>query len=362
MPRVYFDADIDPAPLRRCRIAVIGYGAQGRAQALNLRDSGCDVVVGLRPRSGHRANARRDRVRVAEIAAAARLADLVMMLVPDEAQGALYRDVVAPAMKPGAALGFSHGFAVHFGDIPRRRGQSGPSPREFILVAPKGPGTTLRRLYGEGKGLPALVAAEPASSSRAWALALAYAAAIGSGRAGILRTTFRDETVTDLFGEQAVLTGGMAELARAAFETLVARGYPPEVAYIECVQEVRGLAEVIFERGVAGMREVISSPAAWGGLRSGRALVDRGVRARLAAILDDVEAGGTRRYLRRLTPADKRALHARERAMPMERTGRWVRRTLRWSGTEEPAKSSRVRGRATAQGRRARRLRNPKGA
>lgn len=297
-----------------------------------------DVIVGLRPGSRRRAAARRDRVPCRDIAAAVTAADLVMMLVPDEVQGALWRDEVRPAMRSGAVLGFSHGFAVHFGDITRRAGDA-----PFILVAPKGPGSLLRRRYVEGGGLPALAACEPASSRMAWRLALAYARAIGCARAGVLRTTFRDETVTDLFGEQAVLTGGMAELARAAFDTLVAAGYPPEIAYIECVQEVRGLADLLFTRGIAGMREVVSSPAAWGGLRAGRVIIDRGTRARMRRILREVESGGTRRYLRGLTGARKRELASRERAERVERAGRRVRGSMRWGG-EEPPPGRRGRG------------------
>lgn len=323
MPRLYRQRDVRSALLRGRRVAILGFGAQGEAQALNLRDSGVEVVVGLRARSPRRRAARAAGLAVRAPAEASAHADLVMLLVPDEAQGSVWR-AVSPRVRPDAALGFSHGLAFHFGLV------KPPRTMDVILVAPKGPGKLLRERYRAGRGLPALAAVGQDASGRAWSLALAYAGAIGCARAGVLRTTFRVEAVTDLFGEQAVLTGGMAELARAAYETLVEAGYPPEIAYVECVQEIQGLADLLYRRGIAGMREVVSSPARWAGVRAGRRVVDASARRRLRALLREVESGAAVRWLRRLPEESRRTMARSDREARIERTGRWVRRNMGW--------------------------------
>lgn len=285
------DKDIDPAPLKGKRIAILGFGNQGRPQALNLKDSGIDAVVGLRGSSLNRAVAEELGLKVADIDEAAGSADAVMMLAPDEILGELY-DEIEPYLRQGAALGFSHGLAVHFGLV---------EPREDLdvyLVAPKGPGTALRSLYRQGKGMIALWAVEQDRSGSARGIALAYGRAIGCGRAGLIASTFEEEAVADLFNENAVVWGGVPELLRAGFETLVEAGISPEVAYLECIGELKLIADLIDERGIAGMREAISNTAELGAVLGGPAIVGLETRARMKEVLESVRSGEFARALR----------------------------------------------------------------
>jgi ketol-acid reductoisomerase len=278
------DADIDPAPLAGKRVAILGYGNQGRAQALNLLDSGIDVVVGLRGGSGSTIEAEAAGLTTALLEDAVGGADVVMMLAPDEIHAALYREI-EPNLRNGAALGFSHGLSIRFGFIAPR------ADLDVFLLAPKGPGTALRSLYREGKGMIALLAVHQDSTGNARDIALAYGRAIGCGRAGLIASSFAEVAEADLFTEQAVVWGSVPELLIAGFETLVAGGISPEVALLECVGELKLIAELIDERGIAGMREAISNTAELGATLGGTRIVDDGVRARMAEILAEVRAG-----------------------------------------------------------------------
>jgi ketol-acid reductoisomerase len=278
------DADIDPSPLVGKRVAIIGYGNQGRAQALNLHDSEVDVAVGLRGGSGSTIEAEAAGLSTALLENAVGSADLVMMLAPDEIHGALYREI-EPFLRAGAALGFSHGLSIRFGFVEPR------SDLDVFLVAPKGPGTALRSLYQQGKGMIALWAVHQDSTGNARELALAYGRAIGCARAGLIASSFAEEAEADLFNEQAVVWGGVPELLIAGFETLVAGGISPEVAVLECVGELKLIAELIDERGIAGMREAISNTAELGATLGGRRIVDDGVRVRMTEVLAEVRAG-----------------------------------------------------------------------
>jgi ketol-acid reductoisomerase len=278
------DADVDPAPLVGKRVAILGYGNQGRAQALNLNDSGIDVVVGLRGGSGSTFEAEAAGLETGLLEDAVGSADVVMMLAPDEIHAALYREI-EPNLRQGAALGFSHGLSVRFGFVEPR------ADLDVFLLAPKGPGTALRSLYQQGKGMISLWAAEQDKSGNARGIALAYGRAIGSGRAGLIASSFAEEAEADLFNEQAVVWGAVPELLIAGFETLVAGGVSAEVAYLECVGELHLIAELIEARGIAGMREAISNTAELGALLGGKRIIDAGVRQRMAEVLAEVRAG-----------------------------------------------------------------------
>jgi ketol-acid reductoisomerase len=266
-------------------VAVVGYGSQGHAHALNLHDSGVKVVVGLREGSSSWGAAEKAGLEVRPIADAVRGAQIVSLLLPDQVQPQVYDQDVAGALEPGAAVLFAHGFNVLYERV------APPEGHDVIMVAPKGPGHVVRRLYTEGYGTPALIAVERDASGRARDLALAYAVGIGAGRAGILETTFREETETDLFGEQAVLCGGTTELIRAGFETLVAAGYQPEIAYYECLHELKLIVDLIYEGGLQHMRWSISDTAEFGDYVSGPRVIDSHVRQKMQAILDDIRSG-----------------------------------------------------------------------
>jgi ketol-acid reductoisomerase len=278
------DADIDPTPLIGRRVAIIGYGNQGRAQALNLKDSGVDVVVGLRNGSPSHDRAIADGIATASMVDAAASADVMMLLAPDEALAAIYREV-EPHLRQGTALGFSHGLAIRFGFIVPR------SDLDVYMVAPKGPGTALRSLYLEGKGMVALYALEQDASGNGQGIALAYGQALGCARAGMLRSSFAEECEADLFNEQAVVWGAVPEILIAGFDTLVEAGVSEEVAYMECVGELKLIAELIEARGIAGMREAISNTAELGAVIGGPRIVDDAVRTRMREILTEVKAG-----------------------------------------------------------------------
>ena len=285
------ESEIDTGLLRGKRVAIIGFGNQGRAQALNLADSGIDVVVGLREGSSTRAEVSDAGLWIAPPAEAAATAEIVMLLAPDEILPDIYGQI-EPALRPGTALGFSHGLTVHFGLLEPR------GDLDVFLVAPKGPGTALRSLYREGKGMVALWAVAQDHSGSATGIALAYGAAIGCARAGLIESSFEEEAVADLFNENAVVWGGVPELLRAGYETLVAAGIAPEVAYMECVGELKLISELIDKRGIAGMREVISNTAEFGAILGGPEIVDDGVRARMQAVLDRVRSGDFAQRLR----------------------------------------------------------------
>lgn len=308
------DQDIDPAPLAGKRVAILGFGNQGRAQALNLHDSGIDVVVALRGGSGSARQAEAAGLATALIEDAVASADVAMLLAPDEIHGALYREI-EPRLRAGAALGFSHGLSVRFGFVEPR------ADLDVFLVAPKGPGTALRSLYTEGKGMIALWAVAQDSSGQAEGIAKAYARAIGCGRAGLIQSSFAEEAEADLFNEQAVVWGGVPELLVAGFDTLVEGGMSPEIAYLECVGELKLIAELIEARGIAGMREAISNTAELGAVMGGRRIVDDAVRARMRTILAEVRAGDFACALEREEadgyPLLERA-RAEARALPVE--------------------------------------------
>jgi ketol-acid reductoisomerase len=287
------DVDLDQAPLAGRTIAIIGFGNQGRAQALNLRDSGMAVRIGLRPGSSRAEDVEGEGLALHNPFEAAQGADLIFLLAPDEHLPAIYAEI-GPALKPGAALGFAHGLCVHYGLIRPR------PDLDVIMVAPKGPGAALRRLYGEGRGMVALAAVAQDVTGNAWPLALAYARALGSGRegAGVLRSTFEQETVSDLFNEAAVVWGAVPALLEAGFETLVEGGIDPQLAYFECVSELKLLADLVEARGIAGMREAISNTAELGASLGGPRLVDEAVRERMRAVLEELRHD---RFARALT-------------------------------------------------------------
>jgi len=278
------DDDIDPGPLAEKRVAILGYGNQGRAQSLNLKDSGIDVVVGLRGGSGSAMEAQSAGLETALLEDAVSSADVIMMLAPDETHAALYREIERH-IRIGSALGFSHGLSVRFGLVVPR------SDLDIFMVAPKGPGTALRSLFQEGKGMIGLWAVAQDSTGSAGPIALAYGRAIGCGRAGLISSSFAEEAEADLFNEQAVVWGGVPEVLIAGFETLVAGGIAPEVAYLECIGELHLIAELIEARGIAGMREVISNTAELGALLGGKRIIDKSVRERMAKVLAEVRAG-----------------------------------------------------------------------
>ncbi|MDR1133077.1 MAG: ketol-acid reductoisomerase [Synergistaceae bacterium] len=285
MARVYYDRDANLQVLSGKTVAILGYGSQGHAHAQNLKDSGISVVVGLHEGSKSRETARNDGFEVFSVSEASKRADVIMFLMPDHLQADIYSGEVAPNMKEGAALAFAHGFAVHFGQVVP------PKENDVFMIAPKGPGHIVRRMYTEGKGVPALMAVFRNASGRARDVALAYGAGIGAGRSGILETTFREETESDLFGEQAVLCGGLSELIKAGFYTLVEAGYQPEVAYFECLHEVKLIVDLIFEGGLTWMRYSVSDTAKYGDAVSGKRVVDDVTRTNMKKILGEIQDG-----------------------------------------------------------------------
>jgi ketol-acid reductoisomerase len=285
MATLYYEKDADPGLIAGRRVAVIGYGSQGHAHALNLKDSGVDVRVGLRPGSASWAKAEQAGLRVVAIDQAAKEADLVMILLPDTEQAAVYESAIGPNLDDGDALFFAHGFNIHFDQI------SPPPGVDVGMVAPKGPGHLLRRTFTEGGGVPSLVAVSQDASGKARDLALSYAHALGATRAGVLETTFEEETETDLFGEQVVLCGGLTALVTAGFETLVAAGYQPESAYFECLHELKLIVDLMYEQGISGMRFSISDTAEYGDMTRGPRIIDESVRAEMGRILDEIRDG-----------------------------------------------------------------------
>lgn len=284
MAKIYYEKDVDKGALAGKKIAILGYGSQGHAHTLNAKESGHDVIVGLR-KGDSWLQAQKDGVDVASPAEAVAQADVVMMLVPDTTQKSLYYEAVEPNLKDGAALAFAHGFNIHFNQIT-------PRPDvDVFMVAPKGPGHLVRRVFTEGGGVPALIAVHQDATGNALALGLAYADAIGSAKAGVIQTTFSEETETDLFGEQVVLCGGLSELIRMGFETLVEAGYQPEIAYFECLHEVKLIVDLIHEKGITGMRHSISDTAEYGDLSRGPRVINEDTRDEMREILAEIQDG-----------------------------------------------------------------------
>lgn len=284
--RVYYDRDADLNLIKSRKVAIIGYGSQGRAHALNLKDSGAkDVAVALRQGSATAKKAEADGFKVMSVAEAADWADLMMMATPDELQADIYRDEIAPHIRDGAAIAFAHGLNVHFGLIEPK------DTVDVVMIAPKGPGHTVRGEYEKGGGVPCLVAVHHDASGNALDLALSYACGVGGGRSGIIETNFKEECETDLFGEQVVLCGGLVELIRAGFETLVEAGYAPEMAYFECLHEVKLIVDLIYEGGIANMNYSISNTAEWGEYVSGPRIITAETKAEMKRVLHDIQTG-----------------------------------------------------------------------
>ena len=327
---VYYDKDCNPALLKDKKIVIIGYGSQGHAHAQNLKDSGAkNVVVGLREGSGSATKAKNAGFEVAEPAQAVKDADVVMILVPDENQQDLYNEQLAENLKKGAALAFAHGLNIHFGLIKPR------ADLDVFMVAPKGPGHTVRGEYQKGGGVPCLIAVAQNASGNAKEIALAYASLVGGGRSGIIETTFKDECETDLFGEQAVLCGGITSLIKAGYETLVEAGYPPEMAYFECLHETKLIVDLIYEAGMANMRYSISNTAEFGDYVSGPRVITAETKKEMKRILEDIQSGkfvesfmgGNKEGLNRL-----KEMREREANHEIEVVGNRLRAMMPWIG------------------------------
>jgi len=336
--KVFYDKDADLSIIQGRKVAIIGYGSQGHAHANNLRESGCDVVVGLRAGSASADKAQRAGLAVAEVADAVASADLVMMLAPDEHQARIYRESVEPALREGGAIAFAHGFNIHYGQIEPR------ADLDVLMIAPKGPGHLVRSTYVEGGGVPCLIAIQQDGSGQARELALSYASAIGGGRAGVIETTFREETETDLFGEQAVLCGGLTALIEAGFETLVDAGYSPEMAYFECLHEVKLIVDLIYEGGIANMRYSISNTAEYGDFVSGPKVIGESSRAAMKEILANVQNGSFARDFILENQANGATLKARRRISrehEIEVVGERLRGMMPWIRSNQLVDKSR---------------------
>ncbi len=337
MAKIFYDKDADLSLIRGKKVAIIGYGSQGHAHALNLHDSGVDVRVGLAPTSKSVAKAKAAGLRVSSVAEAAAWADVVMLLVPDTTQAKLYRDEVAPHLGPGKTLMFAHGFNIRFNTI-------APRPDiDVTMIAPKGPGHRVRETYEAGGGVPALIAVHQDASGKAHAQALSYAAAIGAARAGVLETTFAEETETDLFGEQAVLCGGVSELVKAGFETLVNAGYQPEVAYFECLHELKLIVDLMYRGGLRYMRYSISDTAEYGDYVSGPRVVDAHAKETMGKILEEIRSGAfAKKWIAENETGRKwfTAQRAKERDHIVENVGEKLREMMPFL---DPVKSEQTR-------------------
>lgn len=327
MAELFYEDDADLSIIKGRKVAVIGYGSQGHAHALSLRDSGVDVRVGLAEGSKSREKAQAEGLRVVDPATAVKEADLIMILVPDHVQRKVYAEAIEPNLNAGDALFFAHGFNIRFGYI------KPPANVDVCMVAPKGPGHLVRREYVAGRGVPAIVAVEQDATGNAWALALSYAAAIGALRAGGIKTTFTEETETDLFGEQAVLCGGASALVQAGFETLVEAGYQPEVAYFECLHELKLIVDLMYEGGIAKQRWSVSDTAEYGDYVSGPRVIDARVKESMKSILKDIQSGSfAKRFIddQDAGAPEFKALRAKGEAHPIEATGRELRKLMSW--------------------------------
>ena len=326
--RVYYDRDADVNLVKSKKIAIVGYGSQGHAHALNLRDSGVkEVAVALRPGSATVKKAEAEGLKVMSPAEAAKWADVIMMLTPDELQADIYKNDLAPNLRQGAALAFAHGLNIHFNLIEPR------ADLDVFMIAPKGPGHTVRGEYLKGGGVPCLVAVAQNATGNGLEIALSYASAIGGGRSGIIETTFREECETDLFGEQAVLCGGLTELIKAGFETLVEAGYAPEMAYFECLHEVKLIVDLIYEGGIANMRYSISNTAEYGDYRTGPRIITPETKAEMKRVLADIQSG---RFVRdwilecKAGQPSFKATRRREAEHPIEIVGEKLRALMPW--------------------------------
>jgi ketol-acid reductoisomerase len=326
--RVYYDRDADVNLIKGKKVVVVGYGSQGHAHILNLRDSGIkELAVALRPGSPSAAKAEAEKLKVMTPADAAKWGDVIMILTPDELQADLYRDHLAPNMRPGSALAFAHGLNIHFKLIEAR------PDIDVFMIAPKGPGHTVRSEYAKGGGVPCLVAVHQNASGNALEVALSYASAIGGGRSGIIETSFREECETDLFGEQVVLCGGLTSLIQAGFETLVEAGYAPEMAYFECLHEVKLIVDLIYEGGIANMRYSISNTAEYGDYVTGKRIITDETKAEMKKVLEDIQSG---RFVRDWVLECKagqpsfKATRRRQAEHPVEQIGEKLRAMMPW--------------------------------
>jgi ketol-acid reductoisomerase len=327
---LFYEDDADLSIIQGRKVAVIGYGSQGHAHALSLRDSGVDVRVGLADGSKSKAKAESEGLRVVDPATAAAEADVIMMLVPDHVARKVYAESVEPNLKAGDALFFAHGFNIRFGYI------TPPANVDVCMVAPKGPGHLVRREYVAGRGVPAIVAVEQDASGKAWALTLSYAAGIGALRAGGIKTTFTEETETDLFGEQTVLCGGASALVQAGFETLVEAGYQPEVAYFECLHELKLIVDLMYEGGIAKQRWSVSDTAEYGDYVSGPRIINSLVKAEMKAVLTDIQQGKfAQRFIddQDAGAPEFKSLRAKAEQHPIEAVGRDLRKLMSWVKT-----------------------------
>ncbi len=325
--KVYTDKDADLGVFKNKTLAILGYGSQGHAHALNLKESGCKVIIGLYPGSRSRAVAEQHGLEVYDTAEAVRRADVIMIGLPDMKQAEVYESDIAPNLTKGKTLLFSHGLAIHFGLI------KAPKGVDVIMVAPKGPGHMVRRLYVEGKGMPALIAVAPGGSKQAKKAALAWAKGIGSTKAGVLQTSFKEECETDLFGEQAVLCGGAAALVQAGFETLVEAGYQPEMAYFECLHELKLICDLMYESGIAGMRFSISETAKYGDITRGPRVITKKTKADMKKILKEIQTGKfTKEWVKEHKGGLKnyKALLAKGEKHQIEKTGAYLRSMMPW--------------------------------
>ena len=326
MATIFYERDANPAALKGKTIAVFGYGSQGHAQAQNLRDSGYNVAI-VEPSEARAAQAKADGLTVLPAIEAVKRADWLQILTPDELQGPIYESTIKPHLTAGKILGFSHGFNIHFKAI------TPPKDVDVVMVAPKGPGHLVRRVYTEGRGVPALIAVQQDASGRAEEFALCYAYGIGATRAGVLKTTFKEETESDLFGEQAVLCGGLTSLMKKGFETLVEAGYAPEIAYFECIHEVKLIVDLIYEGGMAKMRDSISNTAEYGDLTRGEKVVGDDTRAAMKKVLADIQSGAfAREWIEENKTGCKNfsALRQKEKEHPVEKVGAQLRGMMSW--------------------------------
>ena len=327
MAEMFYDDDADLSLIQGKKVAVIGYGSQGHAHSLSLRDSGVDVRIGLQPGSKSRAKAEAEGLKVMTPAEAAAEADVVVILAPDQHQRKLYADEIAPNLQAGNTLVFGHGFNIRFGYI------TPPTGVDVFMVAPKGPGHLVRREYVDGRGVPVLVAVEQDASGDAWSLALSYAKGIGGLRAGGIKTTFTEETETDLFGEQAVLCGGASQLVMYGFETLIEAGYQPEVAYFECLHELKLIVDLMYEGGIAKQRWSVSDTAEFGDYVSGPRVIDERVKENMKAVLEDIKNGAfAERFITDMDNGSPEFTKFREQGEqhPIEKTGRELRKLMAW--------------------------------
>ncbi len=332
MATIYYEQDTDRSALAGDTIAVLGFGSQGHAHAQNLQDSGFDVRVGLRPGSSSRTQAEAARLRVLDIAEAVREADVIMVLLPDTSHAKVYAAEIAPNLEAGDMLMFAHGFSVHFGTV------TPPDDVDVTMIAPKGPGHLVRRTYVEGNGTPGLVAVRQDASGKALQRALAYGAGIGCAKPGIIETSFKEETETDLFGEQSVLCGGVSSLIKNGFDTLVEAGYQPEIAYFECLHELKLIIDLIYEGGLSWMRYSVSDTAEWGDYQSGPRVVDEHARETMRQVLSEIQDGSfAKRWIAEADAGFPEFLRLRQeaRTSQLEDVGRELRRMMPWLESEQ---------------------------